>query len=318
MIIGTTDLAAAFAEGVLDSGEELAAVVSMPESARPANPAQLAEFARSHGVGYREVADINAPESVALLKSLEPDYIISAWSRIVGSEVLDVPTRFVIGSHPTALPRNRGRHPLHWLVVLGFAATELTFFRMAEGVDTGRVLLCAPFEVDAAATIGQVTQRMSEAGRSGVASLCAMLRVDPDPAGTPQDERDANYWRKRTPHDVLLDPRMSAETVVRTVRSYAPPFPGAIILYENDALRIAAAEIVGLADVGGSPRIADMEYGRVVRVDGSRLLVKFADAVVALTPVGDRPPSVAEGVCIHPPTKYLLDHPGIFDGVLEG
>ena len=57
------------------------------------------------------------------------------------SENLKIPTIGTIGSHPTDLPRNRGRHPLHWSIVLGFVKSKVSFFWMNKKIDDGKIIL---------------------------------------------------------------------------------------------------------------------------------------------------------------------------------
>ena len=54
--------------------------------------------------------------------------------------LLNLPPLGVIGFHPTALPQNRGRHPLIWSLVLGLNETASSFFFMDEGPDTGDLI----------------------------------------------------------------------------------------------------------------------------------------------------------------------------------
>jgi len=200
-------------------------MVSMPEEFLPDNSADLSSYADSVGAAYVEFSDINSAESIAALESYEPDFLLVSWPRILKPEILAVPRYFCIGTHPTALPQNRGRHPLHWTLVLGIRETQLSFFRLDEAVDTGDILLQVPLPVFQSDSIQDLVERSDETGYEGTRQLHNMLVNDPDFSGVTQLSGTANTWRKRTPHDVTLDPRMSAEAIVRTVRSFAPPYP---------------------------------------------------------------------------------------------
>ena len=72
-----------------------------------------------------------------------------------------MPNNFSIGTHPTALPFNRGRHPLHWVIDLGISETKLSFFKMDEGVDTGNIILQCPFQIDEGDEIEDVNSKMN-------------------------------------------------------------------------------------------------------------------------------------------------------------
>ena len=79
---------------------------------------------------------MNSAESLEYIRDKAPDYIFSSWPKLINNDVLAAPRYFVIGTHPTELPRNRGRHPLHWIIDLGIMKTSLSFFMMDQGIDT--------------------------------------------------------------------------------------------------------------------------------------------------------------------------------------
>lgn len=233
VVLGTSEFTLRCAEGLLEGGAAVTALVSMPSHALPLNSVDVASFAANRKIPYHEVEDVNSAEGVRLLAMHEPDYVFSSWPRILGPDVLALPRLFCIGTHPTELPRGRGRHPLHWLIVLGAEGSKLSFFRMVKGVDAGPILLQVDFGLGASHTVAQVGRSVSEAGYRGARLLAERLQDDPVFEGTPQDDRLAIYWRTRTPHDVTLDPRMSASQISRIVRSFAPPYPGAKLIYEG-------------------------------------------------------------------------------------
>ena len=71
---------------------------------------------------------INSSKSIKILSYHRADFIFVSWPKIVKADILDTPKYFCIGTHPTNLPYNRGRHPLHWIIALGISETKLSFF----------------------------------------------------------------------------------------------------------------------------------------------------------------------------------------------
>ena len=67
----------------------------------------------------------------------------------MGNRILDLAPLGIIGFHPAALPRNRGRHPIVWALVLGLEETASTFFFMDKGADTGDILSQEKIKTDA-------------------------------------------------------------------------------------------------------------------------------------------------------------------------
>ena len=82
--------------------------------------------------------NINDKRTYKWLKNKRPDLIIClGWSHIIEPKVLKIPKYGIIGYHPSDLPRNKGRHPIIWPLVLGLKETASTFFFINEGVDPG-------------------------------------------------------------------------------------------------------------------------------------------------------------------------------------
>ena len=137
--------------------------------------------------------------------------------------------------------------------------------------------------------------------------MYAVLLKEPDYVGIQQDGTLANYWRKRTPHDVTLDLRMSSSMIIRTVRSFAPPFPCAILIFEGSILRIKGAS-VSIIDMPADQLIRT-EPGRIIEVEDRILRVKAADAVVDLECIEPVPSKLKNAKYVHPPSKYIAEWP---------
>ncbi len=311
LVLGTTEFTLRCASGVLDRSGDVCALVSTPGDARPANSADVSAFARTKGIPYHEAEDINAAESVDLVRSYAPDYVLSSWPRILKKAALESARFGCIGTHPTALPFNRGRHPLHWLIVLGIPETVLTFFRMDEGVDTGNVLLQVPFGIGSEDTVAQAVSAMNDAAYEGTRILCERLQREPGYSGEAQEQGVANYWRKRTPHDVTLDPRMPSSTILRIVRSYAPPYPGANLVYEDRVIKVSGAAVAETTPRMSPDQLQRLEPGRILSINGSTLRVKVDDALMDLECQGHLPDLMRDARHIHPPTKYMSRWPEV-------
>jgi len=298
VVLGTSEFTIRCAQALLDSGMDVS-LISMPKNALPLNSANILEFAQAHKIPYNEIEDINNSEAIDVIKKYQPDYIFSSWPRIIKKDVIQIP-KMVIGTHPTELPHNRGRHPLHWLIILGLSESKLSFFSMDEGVDTGRVLLQIPFSITKNDTVSDLISKVNELAYEGTKKLCEQLKSSPE--GIEQDHTKANYWRKRTPHDVILDLRMSSSIILRTVRSFAPPYPCAKLIFENNILPITKAAVANTNLT--EKEIRRIEPGKIIRAEGKKITVKVDDSIMQLE-TNELPQSLLEAKYIHPPTKYL-------------
>ena len=99
------------------------------------------------------------------------------------------PRLFWIGRYPTEVPFGRGRHTLHWLVALGYTDAKMSFFRMDESVDTGKVIVQIPYTFSPADLIVDVVTKMNLAASKGAKEVYKKLLDDPDCPGVEQDHR---------------------------------------------------------------------------------------------------------------------------------
>ena len=311
IVLGTSEFTICCARGLMDSSAKVSALVSMPSESRPDNSADLAGFAEQNGISYEQVTDINAEDCLDLLRGYSPDYLFSTWPKILKTEALSVPRYFTVGSHPTELPHNRGRHPIHWLISQGIRQSYLSFFRMDEGVDSGNILLQVPYEVSDKAVIGDLNALVNEAAYKGTKSLAAQLQKEPDFPGEAQDQDKANYWRKRTPHDITLDLRMPSDAIFRTVRSYSPPYPCAKLVFEDAVIRVVEASVSKHNEGLTAAEIQRLEPGRVLAAGGNTLSVKTDDLIIDLECDPALPARLQKTKYVHPPAYYLAKRPNL-------
>ena len=122
------------------------------------------------------------------LRAQAPDVIFCVgWSYLLKPEVLAIPPRGVVGYHPSALPRNRGRHPLIWALALGLKQTGSSYFLMDERADAGPILSQRPVPIGPQDDAASLYARMTETALAQLGDLIAGL-ADGSLRGAPQDE----------------------------------------------------------------------------------------------------------------------------------
>ncbi len=87
------------------------------------------------------VASVNADETIAILKEINPDVVIVNGTRIISRNVLNsVPAKF-INVHAGITPLYRGVHGAYWAIVQGdIKACGVTVHLVDARIDTGDVL----------------------------------------------------------------------------------------------------------------------------------------------------------------------------------
>ena len=306
VLLGTSELIIHISNAIIESGNQVISMISMPQNLSPNNSADISNYAKHSNINYHEFEDINSLEAFELVGQYEPDYIFVSWPKILKSNLLNIPKYFCIGTHPTNLPFNRGRHPLHWIIALGISETKLSFFKMNKGIDTGEVLLQIPLQIGNDDFIIDVNNKMNNAAYEGTKELCQKFNLEPEPSVEIQNHKLANYWRKRTPHDITLDLRMSADIIIRIVRSFTIPYPCASLIFRNYIIKVEKAKIV--KTVLSSEELQRIEPGKIISAKGNRIIVKVDDKLIELICVSKIPRELLSAKYIHPPSKYIKEY----------
>lgn len=98
--------------------------------------------ARRNGIRLLRPVDVNAPDFIATLRSMDPDLVISvSCPQIFRRTLLELPRLGCLNVHSALLPKYRGMLPTFWAIVNGERETGVTVHRMVEGIDGGDIIL---------------------------------------------------------------------------------------------------------------------------------------------------------------------------------
>ena len=114
---------------------------------------------------YQPVNIKKDEECVKILKDMCPDFIIVvAYGQILSKEILHIPKYGCINLHASLLPKYRGAAPINWAIIKGEKKSGNTTMFMAEGLDTGDILLKSEFEIDETMTAGELHDILMKEG----------------------------------------------------------------------------------------------------------------------------------------------------------
>lgn len=233
----------------------------------------LRALATEIGVDVLDTEDINAAGSTTWIQARAPDLIVCAgWSRLLREEVLKIAPLGVLGYHPARLPRNRGRHPIIWTLVLGLPEAGSTFFIMNEGADSGPIVNQRSIPVRQRETADSLYNRLNDLAAEQLREIAEEIDRTGSFARHPQDHSQATHWRKRTARDGHVDWRMSAIVIDRLVRALSPPYPCAEFFINGSPVRILESNL--------ATGPLDIEPGRVLGVDGAHATIMTGDGAV--------------------------------------
>jgi len=141
VFIGTVQFSLHMLETLLNQQAQVVGVITDCDHGINADYADLKPVCEKHGIEVLLTSNVNASDTIDWVRKLSPDVVFCfGWSHLIKQELLHLPPMGVIGYHPAALPKNRGRHPLIWALILGLNETASTFFFMDEGADSGDII----------------------------------------------------------------------------------------------------------------------------------------------------------------------------------
>jgi methionyl-tRNA formyltransferase len=215
------------------SAVDLIAVVTQPDKpigrSQTLSPPLPKKLAASLGLPVLQPTKIRRPEELDCLWQLSPDLIVvMAYGQILPKRLLEMPTLACLNLHASILPRHRGAAPIQASILAGDRSTGLTVMYMAEGLDTGDILLSSHITIRRRETGGSLHDRLAILGPGVLASAVELLLSDKAPRVV-QEESKATYAAKLDRESGRIDWSQDCWYLDRLIRAMNP-WPGAFTL----------------------------------------------------------------------------------------
>jgi methionyl-tRNA formyltransferase len=264
--MGTPAFAVPTFDALLAAGHDVVAVYAQPP--RPAgrgkglSPSPVQARAEAAGIEVRTPVSLKGAEEQAAFAALELDVaVVAAFGLILPGPILEAPLYGCLNVHASLLPRWRGAAPIQRAILAGDRLTGITIMQMEKGLDTGPMLAVLPAEIGRK-TAGELTAELAVLGATAMTQVLGLL---PGVGRMPQEEARATYAPKIEKKEAKLDFGRSAVEVERQVRAFNP-VPGAFFEYEDERIKVLAAEI---SELSGMPGIV-LDHGLTIACgDGS-------------------------------------------------
>lgn len=244
--IGGVEFSHALLSTILENGFDVKIVFSYDESKKSlySDYALFDDLTKKYNIPLKKINNINESENIEIIKKIKPDLLlVMGWSQILKNEILRIPEIGVIGSHPTELPKYRGRAPIPWSIIKGLKQSALTLFYIDEGVDDGDILDQVKFSINDDDDASTLYKKMTEIGQSMIIKNLKLLETK-SAVRTKQDEsKFIENWNKRTPEDGLIDWSNTSEEIHRLIRASTHPYPGAFTFFRKTKITIWKASI---------------------------------------------------------------------------
>ena len=246
VFMGTPDFAVPSLQALIDAGHEIAAVYTQPD--KPVGRRQeltappVKELALEYGIPVYQPTKMRDGTLAEQLRQLAPDLIaVVAYGRLLPKEILEIPPMGCINVHASLLPKYRGAGPIQWAVINGEKETGITTMHMAEGLDTGDILLVAKTPIGEEETAGELFDRLAPLGADCLKKTVQALaqgRIAP----VKQDESKATNAPMLNKEMAVLDFTKPAQDLYNLIRGLNP-WPVAVTEFQGKRLKVFAAQV---------------------------------------------------------------------------
>lgn len=299
VMLGTGDFALPTFEYLCETGHGVVALITQPD--RPQGrkqlliPSEIKRSAIGRSIRVEQPEDVNAPAALDLVRSLDPDLLVTAaYGQILSPALLAIPPLGGINLHGSILPAYRGAAPVARAIERGEGESGVTVIRMSPRIDAGGMIAFARTAIGPDETAGELEARLAGLGGPLVAGSIAALV-----AGTavilPQDKSKVTRAPKLRKEDGRIDwakPNAEIHDLVRAMQPW--PIASTTWIRPDGPARLIVHQTRPVEGQG--------DPGRVLEALGDRFIVAAGRGAVQLLKVQ------LEGRKVVPAEVFLRGH----------
>lgn len=299
VFMGTPDFAVPSLDRLISEGHSVQAVFTQTDKPKGRGNklafSPVKEFAITHNIPIYQPNSLKKETEIytPIIKEYAPDAIVVvAYGKLLPLEVLNIPKLGCINVHGSLLPKYRGAAPIQWTVLNGDEFGGVTTMLMAQGMDTGDMLLKKAVKVGENETAAEYYQRLSFVGAELLSeTLFALEKGEITPEK--QQESEATLAPMLSKEMCPIDFAQSAKKVYNQIMGLSD-WPCATCFIDGKKLKVYRCEIVSEDKKANTP-------GEVVKPED--FTVSCGEGLIRFTEVQ------SEGAKRMPAKDYLRGHP---------
>ena len=240
----------------------------------------LKDIAKKNKIQSVYVNKTNSKRTINKLKKINPDYLICiGWPVLFRKKILSIPKKKSIGFHPSELPKNRGRHPIIWSIVLGLKYTASSFFLInsAKIPDSGNIISQKKIYIKKNYSSKDLYLKIISKASYQLLEIINKIKNKKFKTFNYKKLKNGNVWRKRSEKDGEIDWRMNATSINRLTRALSPPYPYAYFIYKKKKITVFKTETIN-----SSIKYFNIEPGRVVLYQRRNPVIKCSDKLLKI------------------------------------
>lgn len=244
--MGTPEFAVLPLDAIIKAGHNVTGVFTQPDKPKgrgyTLTPPPVKVRALESEIPVFQPNSMKDGEALKILTELNPDVIVVvAYGKLLPKDILDLPKYGCVNVHASLLPKYRGAGPIQWCVLNGEEETGVTTMKMAEGLDTGDMLLKSSTKIGENETAGELHDRLSQMGADLIVETLTALEnstVVPEK----QDDSLSNYAPMLSKELCKIDWTKPAQEIHNQVRGLNP-WPVATAVVNGKKVKIFSTEL---------------------------------------------------------------------------
>ncbi len=243
IFFGTSNFASHILESLAsESRYSIAVVVTQPDKAagrkKIVTYSAVKQFALKNHLALLQPSNLKDAEFLSKIKEIQPHLIIVAsYGKIIGRQILEIPSKGCINVHGSLLPYLRGASPVQHALLMGMEKTGVTVMLMDELMDHGDILSQESLEIASDERFPDLLDRLAVLGAK------LLKKTIPDYlAGKirpiKQDHLRATFTKILTRDDGKIDPATMTEYEVYNRFRAFHPWPGIWMIHKGKRLKL--------------------------------------------------------------------------------
>lgn len=274
VFMGTPDFAVPALERLIKEHDVVCVYTREPKFSGRGNklnktPVHL--VAEANGIEVRTPKTLRNSEEQRKFTELKADIaVVAAYGLLLPLPILEAYPFGCLNLHASLLPRWRGAAPIQRAVESGDAKSGVTIMQVAEGLDTGDMLLKGEVEISSTTTGGELHDKLALQGADLISRVLADIKSF---VPQPQPQDGACYAAKIDKAECKLDFNQKAEVLCRKIRAFNP-YPAMFFEYAGERFKVLEAHKVEKYAPAGT-----------IIQDNNSLLIACADGALNITQI---------------------------------
>ena len=195
-------------------------------------------IAEANGIEVRTPKTLRNTEELQKFTELKADVaVVAAYGLILPLPILEAYPFGCLNLHASLLPRWRGAAPIQRAIEAGDAKSGVTVMQVAEGLDTGDMLLKGEVEITSSTTGGELHDKLALQGSELIFRILSDIKSF---VPQPQPQDGACYAAKIDKAECKLDFNQKADVLCSKIRAFNP-YPAMFFEYGGERFKVLEA-----------------------------------------------------------------------------